>query len=61
MFEDLRAKIEWQLSATVEDKIAAVERELLALAADPERVKRRVGWRWIREAYEQIPQAVAGS
>ncbi len=56
VFEELRAKIEWQ-----EDKVAAVERELVALAAYPERVKRLVGWRWIREAYEQIPQAVAVS
>ncbi len=59
VFEELRRAIEGQPYATIEDKMAAVERELHALAADPERVKRLTGWYWIRDACAQLPQKVA--
>jgi len=61
LFEELRGKIEWRLYASIEEKVAAVERELRALAADPDRVKRLVGWHWIHQAYERLPQMVAVS
>ncbi len=35
--------------------MAAVERELRALAADPERVKALAGWHWIEEAWAALP------
>lgn len=44
LFAELRGKIAWRLCASIEEKVAAVERELRALAADPDRVKRLVGW-----------------
>ncbi len=59
VFEELRRAIEGQPYATIEDKMAAVERERYALAADPARVKRLTGWHWIRDACDQLPQKVA--
>ncbi len=38
-----------------EKKKAAIEEVLQRLAADPERVKRLAGWRWIQEAIPQLP------
>ena len=35
--------------------MAAVERELQALAADPECVKALAGWHWIDEAWAALP------
>jgi len=59
VIEELRGKIEWRLYTSIEEKVAAVERELRALAADPDRVIRLVGWQWIHQAYERLPQMVA--
>jgi hypothetical protein len=59
VFEELRRAVEGHPYASIEDKVAAVERELHALAADPERVKRLTGWQWIHDACEQLPQKVA--
>ena len=55
VFEELRRVVEGQVYATLEEKVAAVERELRALAADPERVKSLAGWRWIEEAWAALP------
>lgn len=55
IFEELRRAIEGTLYATIEDKIAAVERELVALAADPARVRRVAGWSWITQACQTLP------
>lgn len=55
VFEELRRAIEGQVYASLEEKVAAVERELQALAADPERVKRLAGWAWIAEAWAALP------
>ena len=55
VFEELRRVVEGQVYATLEAKVAAVERELRALAADPERVKSLAGWRWIEEAWAALP------
>lgn len=56
VFEGLRRKVEGRVYATIEEKVAAVDRALRELAADSEQVKRLTGWRWIQEAYEQLPQ-----
>jgi hypothetical protein len=61
VFEEPRAKVEGKLYPTRADQVAAVERELAALAFDPDRVKRLVGCHWIRQASERLPQAVASS
>ena len=47
---ELRRVVEGQVYATLAEKVAAVERELQALAADLERVKALAGWHWIEEA-----------
>jgi hypothetical protein len=58
VFEELRRAVEGEPYATLEQKVALVERELKALAAQPERVKRLAGWKWIRDAYAQLPAKV---
>jgi transposase len=58
VFEELRRAVEGEPYASLEAKVAAVERELQALAADPERVKRLAGWRWIHDARAHLPQKV---
>ena len=55
VFEELRRVVEGQVYATLEEKVAAVERELQALAADPERVQALAGWHWIEEAWAALP------
>jgi hypothetical protein len=58
VFEELRRAVEGEPYATLEQKVAVVERELKALAAEPERVKRLAGWEWIRDAYTQLSSTV---
>lgn len=55
IFEELRRAIEGQLYATIEEKVAAVEHELAALATDPARVRRLAGWTWITQACQTLP------
>src|ERR687896_2625986 len=50
VFEELRREVEGEVHGTIEKKMAAVERELEAMAASPERVQRLTGWSWIRDA-----------
>jgi hypothetical protein len=50
VFEELRRTIEGRSYPTIEAKMALVERELAALAADPGRLHRLTGWGWIAEA-----------
>ena len=55
VFEELRRAVEGQVYASLDEKVAAVERELRALAADPARVKSLAGWQWIDEAWAALP------
>jgi hypothetical protein len=55
-FEELRRAVEGAPYASLDAKVAAVERELQALAADPERVKRLANWQWIRDARVCLPE-----
>ncbi len=55
VFEELRRVVEGQVYATLEEQVAAVERELLALAADPARVKALAGWQGSQEAWAALP------
>jgi hypothetical protein len=50
VFEELRRAVEGRTYPTIEAKMAAVEHELQALAADPGRLRRLTGWAWITEA-----------
>jgi hypothetical protein len=55
IFQELRRAVEGLVYATLEEKVAAVERALMALAADPARLKRLIGWEWIAESLGQLP------
>jgi transposase len=58
VFEELRRAVEGRVYASLEDKGAAIERELRAWDADPDRVRRLVGWHWVIDALAQLPPAV---
>jgi len=55
VFEQLRAGIEGIVYPTLDAKVAAVEAILEELDADPERVKRLVGWHWIADNLHRLP------
>jgi hypothetical protein len=55
LFQDLRRAVEGLVYATLEEKMAVVERELAALAADPVRLQRLTGWTWIADTRAQLP------
>lgn len=54
-FEELRRAVEGRVYGTLAAKMAKVEQELTALAAEPERVRQLTGWGWIQEALPQRP------
>ena len=58
VFEELRRAVEGRTYAALADKIAAVERELEAFAAAPDRIRRLTGWPWIREALAAAPSEI---
>ena len=60
VFEELRRVVEGQIYATLDEKVAPVERELQALAADPARVRRLAGWAWIEDAWAALPPGEEG-
>ena len=49
VFQELRRVVEGLVYPTLADKVAVVERELLALTADPIRLRRLTGWAWIAD------------
>ena len=55
VFQELRRAVEGLVYATLADKVAVVERELAALAADPVRLQRLTGWSWIAVTLAQLP------
>ncbi len=55
LFEAIRARIEGEVSATLDDKCARVDAILAAWDADPDQVRSLVGWHGIRDALEQLP------
>jgi hypothetical protein len=59
VFEELRRAVEGVIDETLEAKVAAVERELTALAADPARVRRLTEWSWIQAAYQSLSGNIA--
>jgi transposase len=56
VFEELRREVEGEVYGTLEKKMAAVEGELEAMAASPERVQRLTGWSWIRDTLARLPR-----
>jgi transposase len=55
VIEELRRAVEGRLYGTLDRKVAVVERELRALAADPARVQSLTGWSWLRTALADLP------
>lgn len=55
VFQELRRAVEGLVYATLAEKMAIVERELAALAADPARLKRLTGWTWITDTLASLP------
>jgi transposase len=55
VFEVLRGAVEGRVYGTLDAKMAAVERELATLAAQPERVRHLAGWDWISDALAALP------
>ena len=58
-FQELRRAIEGIGYATLDEKVAAVERELAMLDAVPARVRSLAGWGWIAAAVQQLPAVQA--
>jgi hypothetical protein len=58
VFEELRRAVEGVVYGDLAAKMAAVEQHLQALAADPARVQRLVGWDWIQQALADLPSAL---
>ena len=57
LFEALRAHIEGEVYATLDEKCARVDAILAAWDADPAHVRSLVGWPWIIDAIDQLPAA----
>jgi hypothetical protein len=50
VFQELRRAVAGRSYPTLDAKVALVDQELQALAADPDRLRRLTGWAWIAEA-----------
>jgi len=59
VFEEIRARVEGKVYASLAAKQAEVEIYLKELDGDPERVKRLCGWGWLTEALTGLPPAAA--
>jgi DDE superfamily endonuclease len=55
VFEELRREVEGKVYGSIENKMAAVERQLTELGASPEKLRQLAGWSWIIEALGQLP------
>jgi hypothetical protein len=59
VFEEIRRAVEGEVYATLEDKVAAVDRILEEWDADPARVRSLADWDWIAAARRQAPADIA--
>lgn len=50
VFQELRRAVEGRTYPTLDAKMALVDHELQALAADPDRLRQLTGWAWIDQA-----------
>jgi hypothetical protein len=55
VFLELRRAVEGLVYATLDQKMAAIERELTVLAANPARLQQLTGWAWIADTVAQLP------
>lgn len=59
LIEAIRAEIEGEVYDSLDEKVAATQRVLQALDADPARVQRLCGWEWIQAARAALPPPLA--
>lgn len=59
VLQEVRRAIEGKVHPTLEDKMAAVEKFLMELEADPGRVRSLACWDWIDAAVQQLPTSYA--
>lgn len=57
VFQELRRAVEGRVYASLDEKVAAIEKELMEWDADPDRVRRLVGWHWVMDTLAQLPPA----
>lgn len=55
VFEEIRREIEGKVYPSLIAKQQAIEQFLRRLRADKTRLRSLVGWDWIRQTYEQLP------
>ena len=55
VFEEIRARVEGVVYASLDAKQAEAERDLKELQTDPQRVKQLCGWAWLDAALTQLP------
>lgn len=55
IFEEIRREIEGKVYPSLIAKQHAIEQFLRRLRADKSRLRRLVGWDWIRQTYDQLP------
>jgi hypothetical protein len=55
LFEELRRVTEGKVYDSLDAKVAAIQAELQRWDADPNRLRRLVGWWWIQDTLNQLP------
>jgi transposase len=55
VFEELRARVEGVVYASLDAKQAVAEAYLQELRHDPQRVKQLCGWNWLDDALSRLP------
>jgi hypothetical protein len=55
LFEELRRVAEGKVYDTLDAKVAAIQAELQRWDANPDRLRRLVGWWWIMDTLNQLP------
>ena len=61
VFEEIRGHVEGEVYPSLKAKMAAIDHVLRQLRADKPRLKRLIGWDWIKQAFEQVPTAYSRS
>jgi transposase len=56
IFEEIRREIEGEVYPSLRAKQDAIEHFLRHLAADRQRVKALIGWNWIHDAHQVLPE-----
>jgi transposase len=59
VFEELRARVQGGVYASLDAKQAVAEASLQELPHDPQRVKQLCGWKWLDDALSRLPPAAA--